>query len=46
VHPLAGDTVYARVGDWPGWLSAAIVGFALLRSRPDTAADQLDDGSS
>jgi apolipoprotein N-acyltransferase len=25
VHPLEGETVYARVGDWPGWLSAAVV---------------------
>jgi apolipoprotein N-acyltransferase len=33
VHPLEGSTVYARLGDWPGWLSAAIVALALARRR-------------
>jgi apolipoprotein N-acyltransferase len=36
VHPLEGRTVYARLGDWPGWLGAAVVVLALgtRRARP------------
>jgi apolipoprotein N-acyltransferase len=26
VHLLDGETVYARLGDWPGWLALAVVG--------------------
>jgi apolipoprotein N-acyltransferase len=40
VHPLAGETVYARVGDWPGWASLVVVAAALVlgpRRRPRTA---------
>lgn len=34
VHMLDGETVYARLGDWPGWLALALVGGALaLRPR-------------
>ncbi len=33
VHPLDGRTVYARLGDWPGWLSAAIVVLTLVARR-------------
>jgi apolipoprotein N-acyltransferase len=33
VYPLAGNTVYGRFGDWPGWISAAIVILALARAR-------------
>ncbi len=33
VHPLGGSTVYARLGDWPGWLALAIVVVTLLGSR-------------
>jgi len=33
VHPLDGETVYARLGDWPGWLALAVVALTLrLRS--------------
>lgn len=31
VHPLEGLTLYARVGDWPGWLAAAALAASLLR---------------
>jgi len=34
VHPLEGTTVYAWIGDWPGWLAAALAGVALTRRRP------------
>jgi apolipoprotein N-acyltransferase len=36
VHPLAGRTIYGRLGDWPGWLAAAVVALtlALGASRP------------
>jgi apolipoprotein N-acyltransferase len=30
VHPLHGETVYARWGDWPGWAALAIVALTLL----------------
>jgi apolipoprotein N-acyltransferase len=33
VRLLDRDTFYARFGDWPGWLSAAVVVLAMLR-RP------------
>lgn len=29
VHPLAGETVYARYGDWPGWLALVVVALTL-----------------
>ena len=29
VHPLEGETTYARLGDWPSWLAAALVVVAL-----------------
>jgi apolipoprotein N-acyltransferase len=29
VHPLAGRTVYGRLGDWPGWLAAIVVALTL-----------------
>jgi apolipoprotein N-acyltransferase len=31
VSLLEGETVYARVGDWPAWIAAALVALALLR---------------
>jgi len=34
VEPLDGLTVYARFGDWPGWLAAALLVLALVRSGP------------
>ncbi len=43
VHPLAGTTVYARLGDWPGWLALATTVGALLiprRHRGPQAAAQ------
>src|SRR6185369_9898002 len=33
VHPLDGETVYDRIGDWPGWLSAVLVAVTLLVRR-------------
>jgi apolipoprotein N-acyltransferase len=33
VHLLEGRTVYARFGDWPGWLAAAVVVVALSHRR-------------
>lgn len=30
VHPLEGETVYARLGDWPGWLSLVVVALTLV----------------
>ncbi len=30
VHPLEGDTVYARFGDWPAWIAALVVAACLL----------------
>jgi apolipoprotein N-acyltransferase len=32
-HALAGETPYAQLGDWPGWLALAVVAVALTR-RP------------
>jgi apolipoprotein N-acyltransferase len=34
VHPLAGRTVYARLGDWPGWLAAALVVLGITVRAP------------
>jgi apolipoprotein N-acyltransferase len=34
VHLLDGRTVYGRLGDWPGWLAAAVVVLALARDAP------------
>ena len=31
VRLLDGQTVYARLGDWPGWLAAVLVGLGLAR---------------
>ena len=33
VHMMEGQTVYARLGDWPGWLSLFVTGFALVRKK-------------
>jgi apolipoprotein N-acyltransferase len=33
VHPLAGRTIYARFGDWPGWAALAVTILALARLR-------------
>lgn len=33
VHMLEGKTVYARLGDWPGWASLLVTLVALLRRR-------------
>jgi apolipoprotein N-acyltransferase len=30
VHPLEGDTVYARLGDWPAWVAAVVVALGLV----------------
>jgi apolipoprotein N-acyltransferase len=36
VRALAGLTLYARLGDWPGWLAAAgLLTLALRRARSD-----------
>ncbi len=40
VHPLDGETVYARWGDWPGWLALATVAATLLVSTPATRRRQ------
>jgi apolipoprotein N-acyltransferase len=34
VAPLDGETFYARTGDWPGWLAAAVTALALARPAP------------
>ncbi len=41
VRMLEGETVYARFGDWVGWLAVAVVGAALLpvSPKPGTRAD-------
>lgn len=36
VHPLDGLTAYARLGDWPGWLSLGLVVLMLVRRRRPT----------
>jgi apolipoprotein N-acyltransferase len=33
VRPLDGETVYARLGDWPGWLAVALVGVGVCLPR-------------
>jgi apolipoprotein N-acyltransferase len=33
VHPLAGTTIYARLGDWPGWAALAVTILALAPRR-------------
>jgi len=33
VRPLEGETLYARIGDWPGWLAAAALLGLLLGNR-------------
>jgi apolipoprotein N-acyltransferase len=37
VHMMDGQTLYARLGDWPGWLSLLATGFTVLRRRRPTA---------
>jgi len=34
VVPLDGETVYARFGDWPGWLAAVATALLLARAAP------------
>lgn len=34
VHLLDGETVYARCGDWPGWVALAIVALTLVARAP------------
>jgi len=34
VRPLEGETVYTRLGDWPGWLAAALVVVGVALSAP------------
>jgi apolipoprotein N-acyltransferase len=34
VRPLDGETLYARLGDWPGWLAAALVVIGLTVGAP------------
>jgi apolipoprotein N-acyltransferase len=34
VRPLEGATLYARLGDWPGWLAGAALLGLLLADRP------------
>lgn len=33
VHMMEGQTLYARLGDWPGWLSLLVVVTTLVRRR-------------
>jgi apolipoprotein N-acyltransferase len=40
VHPLEGQTVYGRLGDWPGWLSAAVVLVTLAVRAPRRRRDR------
>lgn len=35
VHPLAGTTLFAAAGNWPGWLALAAVALGLVRRRHD-----------
>jgi apolipoprotein N-acyltransferase len=39
VRPLEGESPYARFGDWPGWLAAAVVVAALAFPAPRRRAD-------
>ncbi len=32
VHPLTGETLYDRLGDWPGWTSLVVVAGAIARA--------------
>jgi apolipoprotein N-acyltransferase len=34
VRPLEGRTVYARLGDWPGWLAVGLLALALGAAAP------------
>ena len=34
VHPLGGDTAYARLGDWPGWLALVLTLVGLCSDAP------------
>lgn len=33
VHMMEGETIYARFGDWPGWLSLAVIVLMLIVRR-------------
>jgi len=33
VHMLEEDTIYTRLGDWPGWLGLLAIGWMLIRRR-------------
>jgi apolipoprotein N-acyltransferase len=44
VHPLEGATPYARIGDWPGWLAAAVVVAAFARRGSSAGASRADRG--
>ena len=33
IHMLEGDTVYGRIGDWPGWLGLAAILVMFIRRR-------------
>jgi len=33
IHMLEGDTVYGRIGDWPGWLGLAAILIMFIRRR-------------
>ena len=41
VHPLAGTTVYASLGDWPGWLGALLVALGLAIGKSSTRLHHL-----
>jgi apolipoprotein N-acyltransferase len=43
VRPLAGETLYARLGDWPGWLAGAAL-LALLARRHQPPATRARPG--
>ena len=36
VHMMEGHTIYARLGDWPGWLSLLATAVTLIRRRRPT----------
>jgi apolipoprotein N-acyltransferase len=38
-HPLEGTTLYARLGDWPGWLAAVLTAIGLIRRPRRMAAE-------